>query len=233
MYVPSRLGVLAVAIAASGCGLISEDVADFPIALEKSFTIDTGSYQIDQSAAESIDTVQCGGQPQACDTAAMAACPDNCSGRCAASNTCELDIDASMYQLVDLVNDQSSLKALDDKSVIEVEIDTVSYVVSMNTLNVATPEMTVFIAPMSVMEIDGDGAKQIGTIPSIPAGSIVTEERQIEFTATGRADLIATMRNFKTPFNILIGATLTVTGSTPVPMGTMNAKVRIKGHAGV
>ena len=229
----SRLSVLAIALAASACGLISDDVADFPIDLDKSFQINTGSYQIDQNAAMTATQTSCAAMPQACDAAAMAACPDDCSGRCAASNTCEIDIDVSLYQMVDLLTDQASLRSLDGRAFIEVEIDTLTYVVTANTLNVATPEMQVFIAPMSVMETTDAQAKLIGTIPAIQPGSINTEEKEIVFSPTGRADLITVMSSFKTPFNILVGATLTVSNGTPVPMGTLDAKVRIKGHAGI
>ena len=53
------------------------------------------------------------------------------------------------------------------------------------------------------------------------------------FTPTGKADLVATMNTFKTPFNVLVGSTLFVRAGQPVPMGKLDAVIRIKGHAGL
>lgn len=228
----SRVGVLAMVAAVSGCGLISSDITDFDIALNKDFTIDTGTYQVDQASANALLSTSCTSMPTACMTGAMSVCPMDCSGTCAASGTCELDLDVSLYQMVDLLNDQSQLKAFDDRPVIKVAIDKVTFSVALNTLNVATPAMDVYVAPMTIMDPEDAMAKKIGTIPAVPAGGTPTDA-EVQFTATGKQDLISTMGMFKTPFNILVGTTLVVTNGTPVPMGKLDGTVRIIGHAGI
>jgi hypothetical protein len=230
--ISTRVGLIAIAAAISGCGLISDDITDFDIALNKNFTIDTGTYQVDQQSASTLLATSCTGMPTACMTAAQNVCPMDCTGTCAASGTCELDLDVSLYQMVDLLNDQSQLKAFDDRPIIKVEIDKVTFTVATNTLNVATPAMDVYVAPMSIMDPKDSMAKKIGTIPSVPAGGTPTDA-EVQFTATGKQDLITTMGMFKTPFNILVGTTLVVTNGTPVPMGKLDGTVRIVGHAGI
>ncbi|HEY4178447.1 MAG TPA: hypothetical protein VGM90_16485 [Kofleriaceae bacterium] len=230
--ISSRVGLLAMVAAVSGCGLISSDVTDFDIALNKDFAIDTGTYQVDQASATALLSTSCTSMPTACMTGASNVCPMDCTGTCAASGTCELDLDVSLYQMVDLLNDQSQLKAFNDRPIIKVTIDTVTFSVAMNTLNVATPAMDVYVAPMSIMDPKDSMAKKIGTIPAVAAGATPTDS-EVQFTATGKQDLIATMGMFKTPFNVLVGTTLVVTNGTPVPMGKLDGTVRIIGHAGL
>ena len=64
----SRVGVLAMVAAVSGCGLISDDITDFDIALTKDFTIDTGTYQVDQASANALLSTSCTNMPTACMT---------------------------------------------------------------------------------------------------------------------------------------------------------------------
>jgi hypothetical protein len=53
------------------------------------------------------------------------------------------------------------------------------------------------------------------------------------FTADGEAQLVAVMNNYKTPFNVIVGSTLTVTAGQPVPAGKLDAVVNIRAHAGL
>ncbi len=41
------------------------------------------------------------------------------------------------------------------------------------------------------------------------------------------------MSTFKTPFNVIVGATITLHDGDPVPTGKLDANVHIKAHAGV
>jgi hypothetical protein len=55
----------------------------------------------------------------------------------------------------------------------------------------------------------------------------------LAFTATGKADLVATMSSFRTPFNLLVGSSLLVREGTPVPTGRLDAVIHVKAHAGI
>lgn len=233
---PLRLTFAALAIAAStGCGLISSDVTNFDLTLpDKRFTVDSASWDVTDAEAQAFLSTSCAGSPNVCSSAARQACPMNCSGECNSSTqTCDLALDVSLVQGVDLINEQPELKSINDEPVIKVEIDSVTWEVTANTLNVPTPEMLVYVAPMSVMDPNDPEAKAIGTILAVPAGTLTDGPQQLAFTPTGKADLVGMMSNFKTPFNVIVGSTLVVRQGQPIPSGRADAVVHIKAHAGL
>jgi hypothetical protein len=225
---------LCLVLAVSGCGLISSDVTNFDLTLpEKPFSVDASGWQVNQQAADTFLNTSCSQSPQnVCTSAAMSACPMNCTGRCGAASKCELGFDVGVYQMIDLVTEKPELKSINDEPVIKVTIDEVSYRVSANTLNVATPQMTVFVAPMSVMDPDDPMAKQVGTIPAVPAGTVVAQA-DLAFTPDGRQNLIDVMSTYKNPFNVIVGAKIWVKAGDPIPTGKLDAVVQIKAHAGL
>lgn len=233
LSVRSGVAAAGIAVALAGCGLISSDVTNFDLTLpDKRFTIDMGGWQVDSSAADQYLMRSCSSNPSLCNTAVQQVCTMNCSGACGADNTCELSLDVSGRQPVDLVMEKPELKSINDEPVIKVTVDSVTYDVSSNTLNIDTPEITLYVAPISVLKPTDAMAKAIGTIAPIPAGA-TSSAQSVKFTSTGRADLVAAMSSFKTPFNVLVGSKIVVTASQAVPTGKLDAVVHIKGHAGL
>ena len=229
-----RVGALVAIAMGAGCGLIDSDVANIDLSLpDKNFTIDASGWDVDPAATMALTSTSCAAMPSACDQGAQAACPMDCTGRCGTSSTCELDLDVSLYQLVDLYAEKPELQSINDRAIIDVTIDTMTYTVTANTLNIDTPEMQVFIAPMSIMDPNDPTAEQIGTIPAVAAGTTTMGAVPFQFTAAGKAKLVDIMASFKSPFNILVGSKLTVTSTTPVPTGRLDAVIKIKGHAGL
>jgi hypothetical protein len=225
------------ALSAAGCGLISSDVTNFDLTLpDKKFSIDTAGWQIDQSKADLYLSQSCSSNAMVCSSAVQQACPMGCSGSCN-GKTCDLSLDVSVVQKVDLVMERPELKSINDQPVIKVTIDSVTYDVIANTLNVDTPAITVYVAPASVVKVDlkDPQVKAIGTIPPVPAGTTTAASgaKSIQFTATGKAELVNIMSTFKTPFNILVGSSILVTAGQPIPTGKLDAVVHIKGHAGL
>ena len=220
-------------VASTGCGLISSDVADFDLTLpDKSFSIDTSGWQIDQTQAQTLLGLDCSAAPSVCDAAAQSACMMGCSGTCNASDRCELQLDVGLWKAVNLVDEKPELKSINDQPVIKVTIDSVEYAVVANTLNVATPELQLLVAPATVMDPKSAEAILIGTIPPVEAGSTVAPT-SIAFTETGKAQLVGMMSTYKTPFNVIVGSTLTVAEGQMVPEGKLDAVVRIRAHAGL
>lgn len=226
------LGALA-AVAISGCGLISSDVTNFNLDLpDKKFSIDTASWNVDQQMAMTVLDTPCSASTQ-CQMAAERACAMDCSGTCNAQMRCSINLDVGLHTSVNLLMEKPELQSINDKAVIEVTIDDLTYAIDQNTLNVPTPEIQVYVAPMSVMDPKDPMAKQIGTIPPVTAGMTTTAAQKMMFTANGRETLTSTMGNFKTPFNIIVGSTLTMTAGMPVPMGRLDATIRVRAHAGI
>lgn len=240
MTIPNLRWVAGVAMAVSlaSCGLISSDVTNFDLNLpDKKFTIDTAGWQVDKDKAGLYLMMSCSATPTVCSSAVHTACTTGCSGSCNTNpiRTCDLSLDISLSQPVNLVMEQPELKTLNDEPVIKVTVDSVTYDVMNNTLNVATPEMVVYVAPLSIVKPDPTDSqvKAIGKIASIPAGWVTEQPEQLEFTPTGRSDLVAIMSSFKTTFNVLVGSSLRVTSGQQLPTGKLEAIVHIKGHAGL
>jgi hypothetical protein len=220
------------------CGLIDSDVTNFDLTLpDKTFSVDASGWNVDQQAADAFLATSCGSSPMICSSAAMQACPMNCSGSCnMTTSKCELELNVSAYKGIDLVMEKPELSTINDKPVIKVTIDSVQYAVTANTLNVATPEMGVYVAPITVMDPKDPMAKQIGIIESVPAGATVAT-RDLTYTATGKQTLVDTMSTYKTPFNVIVGTSaespIVIQQGDPVPMGKLDAVIRIKAHAGL
>ncbi len=221
------------AVLLSGCGLIDSDVTNFNLALDgKPFSVDASGWTVDQAEADVILGTSCSGAPSVCMSAAMNACPTNCTGECNAFDKCELGLEVSIYKPVDLVMEKPELQKIDDKAIIDVTVDSVTYTVTANTLNVVTPEMKVYVAPMSIMDPDDPMATEIGLISSVPAGATVAT-RDMAFTPAGKAALRDIMSTYKNPFNVIVGTKIMVREGDSVPAGKLDAVVTITAHAGL
>jgi hypothetical protein len=225
-----RLSIFAVAL--SGCGLISSDVTNFDLTLKpKSFTLDTASWQVTQSQADTFLSTPCQmTQQNVCTSAATMACAMGCTGRCGSAGTCELDLDVGVYKMIDLGMEQPELNTINNEPIIKVTIDSLQYEVTSNTLNVATPPMTLYVAPMSIMDPNDPMAKAVGTVDPVPAMTTVAL-RDMTYTADGKQNLVTIMGSYKNPFNVIVGATLTLKHGDMVPSGKLDAQVDIKAHA--
>ena len=216
----------------ASCGIISSDVTDVDLALpDKRFSIHADAWQVSQANADQALATSCSAQPTVCSTAAEMACASGCRGTCNAAKTCDLSLDISLAQPVDLVTEKPDLKSFADQSVIKVSIDSVTYEITANSLNVETPELTVYVAPMSV--ISAKDATAIGTIDAVPAGWTTTEPQAVKLTAAGHDKLVNIMSTFKMPFNVIVGSSILLTAGQPVPAGQLDAVVHIRGHAGL
>ena len=227
--------LLGTVVAAGGCGLISSDVTNFSLDLpDKTFTVDASSWQVNSTIAQAYLSYPCAATPSYCSSAVTTACASGCAGSCdTTSQTCDLSLAVSVYSKVDLQMDQPELKTINDQPVIHVSIDSVTYAIADNSLNVATPAMTIYVAPMSVVDPDDPSATAIGTIDPVPAGMAITTPVPVTFTTGGKQALIDIMSTFKTPFNVIVGSTLVIQSGDPLPTGKLDADVHITAHAGV
>ena len=224
---------------AGGCGLISSDVTNFDLMLpDKKFTIDASGWQVDTTdrtlfSNGTLAAVPCNSRPNVCSSAVDNVCSSDCTGACNMdSDSCELSLDVSRPLKVDLLTEQPDLKTINDQPVIKVSVDSVTYAVTTNTLNVDTPVVEVYVAPLSALKPGDAQAQLIGTIP--PITKMTTSDFQaLQFTPTGKAALVNIMSTFKTPFNVLVASSLVVRAGQALPTGKLEAVVRIRGHAGL
>lgn len=217
-----------------GCGLIKSDVTNVDLTVKpKMFSVDTASWNVNSTVAMTYLNTSCSTNPSICSAAVSQACQMGCSGTCdGTTKKCDLSLDVAVYQMIDLITEQPELKTINSEPVIKVVIDSVNYTVDTNTLNVDTPMLTVFVAPVSVMDPKDPNAKPIGIIDPVPA--MTTEpERAMTYTDGGKQTLIDTMGNYMTPFNVIVGGSLDMAAGQPIPQGKLEATVQIKAHAGV
>ena len=223
----------AVSVISGGCGLISSDVTNFDLMLpDKMFTVDASKWNVNGSAANTYLGQSCASAPTECAQWALAACTTECSGMCdTTTQKCDLLLDVSEYTGVDLVTEEPELSTINSEPIIKVSIDSVTYDITMNSLNVATPMFTVYVAPMTVTSATDPSAQAIGTIAPVPAG-MSGSGLTMQYTSNGKQVLATIMGDYKVPFNVLVGAQLTITAGQQVPTGMLTADVHITAHAG-
>lgn len=215
---------------AAGCGLISSDVGDFDLTLpEKRFTVDSAQWDLTGDAT--FPTIPCAGMETVCSAAVMEACGDEtCFGTCDGTN-CRATIVVGLWTGVNLLDEKPELQTIDEQPLIDVTIDDITYTIEDNTLNVATPELTIYVAPITVMSPGSPSAREVGTIASIPAGAEVSGK--VNLSPEGRADLREFMNDFRTPFNIIVGTEIDIQAGDAVPNGRLDAVVNVSAHAGL
>ena len=220
---------LVLAGALGACGLIDPDITELDLTLpEKTFSIDTAQWNL-ESAGEVIG-MACTPTPDPCAIAAAQLCEkDECAGKCGDDGQCELILRVAKVRAVDLQTEKPDLAEIQD-SVLDVTIDAIRYEVSDNTLNIATPPFTLYVAPQTVMT--PQGADPVGTVAPVAAATTVGRT-DVELTRAGRTAVERRMGDFRTPFNIIVGTEIIVRAGEPVPAGKLTAKVTVAAHAGL
>jgi hypothetical protein len=231
----TRLAVLGALLCAgvAGCGLVDPNITNFDLYIkDKTFAVDTSQWQL--NGVDAYTHTDCSSSMGICASAAQQACKEGqCIGRCdGGTGTCQLQILTALWQSVDMSNDNPEINTVANEPVVQVSIDAIAYQITQNTMNVATPEFTVYVAPSTIMTPGNPEAKPIGTIPSVPA-HMTQGETSIVLDEAGQANLAAYMGDYMTPFNIIVGAEIDVGENDTVPDGTLNAIVRVRAHAGI
>lgn len=224
---------MAVALAAGSCGLVDPNITDFNLDLpKKTFTIDSGNWSLQM--ADRLTSQTCTVSPDPCAAAAEQACAaGTCIAQCnATSLTCDLTLFVGLHTGVNLLTEKPELADINGQPLVDVTIDAITYEVTENTMNVDTPEMKVYVAPITVTRPGDPLSREIGTVPAIPAGMTLTETAVV-LSPTGKTTLAEFMGDYQTPFNIIVGSNLLVQNGDPVPSGRMVVTVAVKAHAGV
>jgi hypothetical protein len=227
----NRLLCLAGLLAGAGCGLIDSDVADVDLSLpERTVTVDTADWELADS--EEVPAVDCAGMEEICGEAMAEVCAadDVCSGACG-GDTCEINVAVALWQRFHLAVDKPELDSIDDQPLVSVTIDRIYYSIPENTFNVTSPPLTVYVAPDSVMSPSDPQAEEIGTIAPVPA--MTMPEGDLELTPDGQNILSERMKDYQTPFNLIVGADVLIQAGDPVPTGRLVAVVKVDAHAGL
>src|SRR5688500_13826444 len=181
------------------CGLIDSDIADFDLTLpRREVVLDTTQWEMQVSGE--FPAVDCSQQPAVC--AAAGQCTGaNCFPSCDGTN-CKVTVQVSLWNMFDLLNDKPELAEIEDQPIIEVTIDRIRYVVTENTMNVATPELTVYLAPATVMSPGDPQARAIGTIAAI-GPRVTVQDGEMVLSADAQQIVKDHLKEFRTPFNLI------------------------------
>jgi hypothetical protein len=212
---------LAIVLAGAGCGLVDSDVTDIDISLpEREVTVDTADWQL--SSNERLQSVDCSADQQVCSTGLAELCgsEDVCSATCGSGDRCEVSVRVALWHTFDLGAERPELQQIEGQPLVDVRIERVYYTVNQNSLDVDSPPLTVYVAPEGIMSPDDNQAQAIGTIPSVAAMTTV-EDADVELTADGKDRLAAFMKDYGTPFNLIVGSELTIQAGDTLPHGRM------------
>lgn len=231
--VSRRILLTVTTIALTGCGgLIDPNITRFDLRLpERMFTVDTDQWELSSSGAV-LPEIPCDADPAVCDAEIQALCGvDQCTGMCVAG-ACHMVVQVTLWRAVDLYAENPELKTINEQPLVDVTIESVHYEVTENTLNIDTPAFTLYMAPASIMTPDDPTAREVGVIPPIAAG---TRQGQSDVMVSDAHEqtLEAFMRDYQTPFNLILSADIAVKPGDPIPMGRITADVGVDASAGL
>lgn len=223
---------LAGLVGLAGCGLIDSggDELDFDLPARE-VTVDTSDWEL--TDAGKFPSVTCEASTSTCASQVETWCgaDDICSARCG-GETCEIRVRVELWHTFILAQEQLELQALSGAPLSSLTIDRIRFAVIQNTLSRPSPELTVSVASQGVMSIEGEGAEEIGTIPAIEPGRTVPDGELI-LSADGQASLARRMRDYETPFNLILGGRLEMHANDDVPTGRLVVVVKATAHASV
>ena len=231
MVFPLRLAGALLAFSA-GCGLIDSDIARFDLSLpERELTIDAAQWGLPE--AESLPAIECEERADRCAEGLSDFCaPEaDCQLSCRAAS-CELALEVNIWQTFDLAEEKPELRDLGGQKLVRVEVETIAYSVTENTLSSASPILYVYIAPEGVVDSRDSRARLIGQIPPVPAATLV-ERGEMELSDEGRSILGETLGNYTIPFHLIVAGDVALAAGDPLPAGKLVASILVEASAGL
>jgi hypothetical protein len=122
-----------------------------------------------------------------------------------------------------------------------VEVERVTYWIDMNTLSVATPPIDVYVADAAAHDETDPSAALLATVASVPAASNACADPaypagdtkangapvcSAPLPAAGKTALAAFVKNYSTPFQIIVHTIVTAMPGESVPMGAITFSAR-------
>jgi hypothetical protein len=201
------------------CFLVNPNITDFKFMLPgKMFTIDTNTFGLPQTAG-TVPVVPC-----ATDNDCMSIDPSNPTAfTCQSvngSNECAATVTKSLVNPINLQKeDQAFADTVKDNPITMAQILDITFTADSDTLNFATPPITLYAAPATVMDPTSPMAQAFATIPSLPVGYVGTQS--VVFTPNGESVLDPYIQNYSTTFNIIASSSMTFKGGDPSPTGQL------------
>ncbi len=246
-----RSAALAAALVLSGCSLIDSSGIHIPYSFDPhEFVLALGD-----NGQSTVPSVPCQSQPSDTCTqpAVQAQAPkiDNAMTTfvCDPTAHCAARIELRKALPIDLTHAMTPLpsEAL-TFGISLVELQKIDYwaVPPMNgqpELNVTTPPIELYVAPMAAVDEHDPQATLLGTVAPLPAGSTMCTDEvdaqpasmvaagttvcKVKLNGPGADALGQFVKNFKSaPFQIIAHTVITVAAGTPIPSGTLDFNVQ-------
>ena len=215
-----------VVVLVASCGAlidpgVDDQVLEFP---EREFRLDASEWEFAAgNVAPTLSCAMCGSREQ--DLCSGDACRVACD---APTQECRAETNLVLSETIDLLADGVGFAQLEGMTV-SVVLDQVKFDVVSNNLNVSTPPLQIYLAPITVADPTDPRARWIGVVDPIQPGK--TGAIDVDLTANGRADLQQYLGEYLTPFNLLVTGNVVVHAGDPLPTGNLVARVRVRGHA--
>jgi hypothetical protein len=224
----SRLCAAALLFALGGCGLIADDVADFALQLpDKKVVLDTAEWAL--VGTNEFPAVSCVDDESICSSGNNTFCSaEVCSGSCDGAN-CRATVVIALWHTIDLQKNNPELSSLDGKPLVSVSVDRVLFDIGENTLSTATPPLTLYVGPKIIMKGSDMLADPVGTIDPVQVGA--TGIVEVKVSESGRDSMRRYMKDYATPFNLVVGGTTEFGAGDPLPDGILAGVVRVTATA--
>lgn len=210
--------------------MIDSDITRFDLRVsEKKFTVDTAQWEL--TSESEFPAIDCTDMPGLCSAGISEACGNEalCFGSCDGTN-CQALVLVALFQSVNLTEERPELDDIAKQPLIEVHVERIYYDVEENTLSQATPELSLYVAPVSVMSPGDPLARLVGRIQPVPAGDTPSDLNLI-VDETGRRNMEEFMGDYKAEFNVIVGGQVALSAGDPVPVGSLRASVTVDAYA--
>jgi hypothetical protein len=225
------LGRLALATFLTGCG-IGSDGTEFAFDLpEKVLTVDSTQWGLAPSST--FPEVPCGGMEEVCASGPLAVCATggSCLGSCEAG-VCKAAITLFLFQRLELDREVPELELLNRTPLKKLDIERVSYRIVENTFSGATPRLEIAVGSQNAITPGHPQAQLVGSIDAVPALEL-TDTAAVQFSSTGKRALSDKIKNYATPFNLILSGDLELQAGDPIPSGAFKVVVAIRAVAGL
>ena len=207
-----------------GCGLISTDITRLTFDLPtQTYTFDTAQWNIPPALdGAAFPSVPCPPDGDCCTLGSAAGLSCTTTPLSCMSGTCGASLPESQATLINLSTDvMPSLSSY--TSLASISISSIKYTVTSNTLNVAVPPLSIYLAPYGVTDPTNSQAQLFGTVPSIAVGS--TPSGNVTLVSNAASIFQMFTAKLSMSFEIITAATVVIGAGTPVPTGAITINV--------
>lgn len=138
-------------------------------------------------------------------------------------NACSIEAPLQLNTSVHLAEEVEELKEVGNLKFSKVTLESLYFIVEINTLGVESPDLGLYIAENGILELSFDeqgevitpGCQRIGSIPSVPAS--FTGQKDAVLTQAGREALSSYLKEPNTPFKLFVAGTVNLIPGAPFP----------------